>query len=135
MHHNYYSILSLIITAIIHIITAFISFSFLSARRILCTIISFFFDMGVTPWAGNPYYLLFLFHFISSTIFNGPFAERSDVNRHIFFFSTQFVVTWLEIFDNMLFNWAIINFFLIEYYVWAYWISYVLVCLSKQNDF
>ena len=27
----------------------------------------------------------YFFHFISSTIFNGPFAERSDVNRHIFF--------------------------------------------------
>ena len=143
MHPNYYCILSLIITA-------FISFSFLSVRRILFTIISFslyrgaqspvhnapiisyFFYMGVhNRQCTMP--LLFLISFILSLIFSFYILRHIQwsVRRtfgceqtHIFC-STKFVVTWLEIFDNMLFNWAIINFFLIEYYVRAYWISYV----------
>ena len=38
-------------------------------------------------------------------------------------------------FDNILFNWAIINFFLIEYYVRAYWISYVEFVFQNKITF
>ena len=38
-------------------------------------------------------------------------------------------------FDNILFNWAIINFFLIEYYVRAYWIFYVEFVFQNKLTF
>ena len=142
MYPDYYCILSLIITAIILIITAFISFSFLSARRILCTIISF------SLYGGDPYYLLFLlyggdpYYFLFLLYGGDPYyflflsfyilrhlqwsVRRTFGCEQTHNFCLIKVYCYLAgKFDNILFNWAIINFFLIEYYVRAYWISYV----------
>ena len=108
----------------------FISFSFLSARRIFVHNYSYFLYgdaplvLQVTASTQAP--IISHFFFIkSSTIFNGPFAERWNVNRHLKFCLIKVYYYLAGRFDSILFNWAIINFFLIEYYVRAYWISYV----------
>ena len=61
---------------------------------------------------------------------HGPFAERSDINRHRFVLPKQILfVTWLEILTTC----CLIErlYFLIEHCVRAYWIPYVSVCLTK----
>ena len=64
----------------------------LSARRILCTIYILF----SLYWGLLPPFIDILRHLTVHC--NGPFAERSDVNRHRFVLPNNFLfVTWLEI--------------------------------------
>ena len=109
----------------------FISFLFLSARRIFVHNYFLFLLYGDAPLVlevttSTQAPIISHFFFIkSSTIFNGPFAERWNVNRHLKICLIKVYYYLAGRFDSILFNWAIINFFPIEYYVWAYWISYV----------
>ena len=89
-----------------------------------------------------PYYFLFLSFYLLFFPFEGffplylypsPYSMVCSQNVRMwtdtYFLLTKICCYLAGKFDNILFNWSIINFFLIEYYVRVYWIFYVLVCL------
>ena len=75
----------------------------------------------------TPLYLIDILHHLPYR--NGPFAERSDINRHRFVLPNNFLfVTWLKILSIYC---LIENFLPINWVVRIYWIPYILVCFAK----